>query len=89
MSETHASIPASATLAEVKAAALDLLARASGPDLAETDLFPYGITRIAVSVKALGVEVALEISGPDHSHDEDEDDDWLEEDVDGVFNGDD
>ena len=82
MSQSTGPTSADASFAEVKQAAQELLARASGPEIAESDLFPHGINRIAVAVKAGQIEMSIEISGPDHSH-EDVDDDWLEEDFNG------
>lgn len=70
-----------ATFSEVKAAAEDLLRQAAGPDITESDVFPYGVSRIAVSVRAGAIEIALEVSGPDHAHGGEEEA-WLEEDED-------
>lgn len=71
----------SRTLAEVKAAAEDLVRQAAGADITESDVFPYGVSRIAVSVRAGDIEIALEISGPDHGHGHEEEA-WIEEDDD-------
>jgi hypothetical protein len=75
-----------ATLAEVRATAEALLARLSGPEMEETDLFPHGLTRVSVQVRAGEVEIALEVEGPEHAQDEDEEedeDDWdLEDELD-------
>ena len=73
-------------LEEVKAAAESLLDRAASPELAASFLFPYGINRVAISVKSGDAEVSIELSGPDESDeddddfDEDDDELWLDED---------
>ena len=68
---------------ELKSAAEDLLRFAAGVDLAESDLFPYGVNRISLQIKAGDAELNLEISGPDHAHGHDDPDEWAldEEDV--------
>jgi len=72
------------TLAEVQAVAEEMIGKFAGADLAEGGLFPYGITRIAVSVTSGEVGITVEASGPDqpHPHDEhDDDEEWeIEED---------
>ena len=87
MSNENGHGPAGVSLAEAKAAAEDLLLRAASPEIAESFLFPNGITQIAVSVQAGDVRIQLQIAGPDHGHSdgEDEDEDWLEEDPDDLF----
>ena len=74
----------SAAITDLQAAARELLGFLTGPELADSDLFPYGVTHVALSVKVGDAEVQLEVSGPDHphdhDHDHDEDDDgdhWL------------
>ena len=67
-------------IAEVKAAAEDVLRFAAGQELAESDLFPYGVNRISLQIRAGDVELNLEISGPDHAHDhehEEDAEDWM------------
>jgi hypothetical protein len=82
MSQNHAQT----SLEDVKAAAESLLDRAASPELAASFLFPYGINKVAISVKSGDAEVSIELSGPDGSDDDsdfdDEDDDelWLDED---------
>lgn len=74
------------SLDAVKAAAESLLDRAASPELAASFLFPYGINRVAISVKSGDAEVSIELSGPDESNedddfdDEDDDELWLDED---------
>jgi hypothetical protein len=74
------------SLEAVKAAAESLLDRAASPELAASFLFPYGINKVAISVKFGDAEVRIELSGPETSDEEDgefdEDDDelWLDED---------
>ena len=72
-----------ATLAEVKSAAEDLLSRIAGTDLTDTDLFPHGITQVAVTVRAGGIVVKVEMGGPDHGDHDDEE--WSAEDMDDLF----
>lgn len=87
MQNNHDQPRPAATLAEVKAAAEELLARVAGTDLTDTDLFPHGITRLNVHLKAGEVEVQLELEGPERGHDHDHEDEW-EDDVDGLFDDD-
>ena len=74
------------SLNAVKAAAESLLDRAASPELAASFLFPYGINKVAISVKSGDAEVSIELSGPegsdeDDEFDEDDDDElWLDED---------
>lgn len=84
MSGKSAESTPSGMLAEVKAAADDLIGRAARADVQDSDLFPYGVNRIAVSVRLGEIEVSVEISGPDHSHDPKEEE-WLPEDDDDLF----
>jgi hypothetical protein len=88
MSESNAGSASPASLAEVKAAAEDLLARATGPDIADSELFPYGVNRVVISVSAGDIDIHVEISGPDHAHEIDDEGEWLE-DVNGAFDGED
>jgi len=83
MSEHNGHAPGSVTLVEVRSAAEELLACA-GSQLRESGLFPYGINYVAVSVKAAGIEVSVEVSGPEHGPEEDEDE-WPGEDLDTLF----
>ena len=77
------------SLSEVKATAQDLLSRIAEADLTETDLFPHGITHIAVSVKAGDIAVSVEMAGPDKGHSaDDEDEEWEEDDLDDLFDDD-
>jgi hypothetical protein len=69
-----------ATLAEVQAAASDLLRQALNQDTTETGAFPYGVSRVAVNVRAGAIEVAREMSGPDHAHSHDWETEGLEDD---------
>jgi len=57
-----------ATLSEVKAVAEELLEQIAGQDLTETDLFPYGVNRMAVRVRAGECSIEIEMEGPDHPH---------------------
>jgi hypothetical protein len=72
----------------LRMAAQDLLRFLTGPELAESDLFPYGITRISFTMRAGDAELQLEVEGPDHPHDHDHDDedeeDWLIDRGDGL-----
>jgi hypothetical protein len=86
MSKSEDQFGAGATLAEVRAAAEELLLRAAGADVSESDLFPYGVNQIAIHVKAADIEVSLEISGPDHGHEEEEA--WAEDGIEDLFDGD-
>jgi hypothetical protein len=71
-------------LAEVKAAVEDLLGKIAAADLDDTDLFPYGITQIVVTVRSGDAEVSVEVAGPDKAHDHDVED-WEEDDLDDLF----
>ncbi len=73
-----------ASLADVKAAARELVQTAAESSVVAPDLFPYGVNRVAVTVKSGSIEVSLEISGPDHSH-ESEEDMWLEAEPNDLF----
>ncbi|MFN3649369.1 MAG: hypothetical protein ACK47B_07280 [Armatimonadota bacterium] len=76
-----------ATIQDVKNAADEVLARLSGPELTASGLFPFGITQIAISVKAGDAEINVQIAGPDHAHgDEGE---WFEEEMGDLFDEDD
>jgi hypothetical protein len=70
-----------AAMTDLQSAARELLGFLTGPELAESDLFPYGVTHVAISVKVGEAELQLEVSGPDHphehEHDHDDEDDWL------------
>ena len=80
----------SATLGEVKAAAEDLLIRAASPEVMGSDLFPYGVSRLEVFVKAGDISVSLQMSGPDHPHAHEDEEMWdFEEDEDDLFDEDD
>lgn len=70
------------TVAELKAAAEDLLRFLGGQEMSGSELFPYGVTAISIRVKSGDEELTLEVGGPDqvHSHDGDEDDWYLESD---------
>jgi hypothetical protein len=75
------------SLDAVKAAAESLLDRAASPELAASFLFPYGINKVAISVKSGDAEVSIELSGPEGSDEDDDDFDeddedelWLDED---------
>jgi len=84
MKDTNGESSERQLLADVRAAADELLARIAGPDIADSDLFPYGINRVTVNVRAGDVEVNVEVEGPDHSHGGEEDDEeWLTEDMNG------
>lgn len=73
-----------ASLGDLKAAAAELLQLLVSPEITESDLFPYGVTHVAISVRVGEAEVSLDVSGPDnpHTHDHDEDDDWIMDPVD-------
>jgi hypothetical protein len=80
-------------LSEVKTVADEVLQRICRPEFL-ANVFAYGVNRIALSVKSGESEVALEISGPDHAHDEDEwtENGWMDEDdldMDDLFEEDD
>lgn len=81
MSEPAA--PGSPRLDEVKAVAAELLRQAGGPEVMESPLFPYGVNRIAIRVRAGEIEVSMELSGPDHRHAEEEE--WLSEPEEELF----
>jgi hypothetical protein len=53
----------------VQAAARDLLRQAAATDLYQSALFPHGVNQLSLTVRAGDIEVSLELSGPDHSHD--------------------
>jgi len=80
----------SASLSEVKAAAEELLVRAASPEVLGTELFPYGLTRLEVFVKAGDITVSLEMAGPEvgHSHG-DEEEEWDLDDEDDFFDDED
>lgn len=72
---------ASATLGEVQTAAEELLVRAASPEVMGSDLFPYGVSRLEVFVKAGDISVSLQMSGPDHPHQHADEEEWeLDED---------
>jgi hypothetical protein len=67
---------------DLKSAAQELLRFLAGPEMAESELFPYGVNAIAITVKNGDAEIHLEIGGPDHAHhdhDEDDDEGWFSE----------
>ena len=68
------------SLQEVHAVARDLLRQAAGQEIAESDLFPYGVNHVSVTVRAGEIEVSLDMAGPDHAHEDDEFG-WPEEDL--------
>jgi hypothetical protein len=67
-------------VAELKAAAAELLRTLAGSEIEESDLFPFGVTRVSLTVKSGTSEIHLEIAGPDqphfHDHSHDDDEDW-------------
>jgi hypothetical protein len=74
--------PNDRTVADLKSAAQDLLRFLAGPEMSESELFPYGVNAIAITVKNGDAEVRLEIGGPDHAHhdhDEEDDEGWFSE----------
>ncbi len=73
------------SLSDVKNAAEDLLGKIATADLDNTDLFPYGINRVSVVVRAGDAEVQVEISGPDHAHPHDEVEEWSDDDLVELF----
>lgn len=68
-------------VAELKTAAQDLLRFLAGDEMSQSELFPYGVNAIAITVKSGDAEIHLEVGGPDHAHhDHDEDDEeWFDE----------
>ena len=70
--------PTQPTLEQVKAAASEMLQEASASEL--TSRLTHGANRVSVCVRAGDVEVTVEVSGPGHSHDEDEGAEWDDED---------
>jgi hypothetical protein len=71
------------SLREVRTTAEELLQELSGPTITDSPLFPYGISRVRVRVKAGDIEIRLEVSGPEHG--DGEDDDWMGSDVEDLF----
>lgn len=71
-------------VAELKEAAAELLQLLAAPDIADSDLFPYGVNHVAITVKQGDSEITLEVSGPQnpHFHDHEEEDDWVMDPVD-------
>ena len=82
--DDHDSSPA--TLAQVQAAARDLLRQAAATDMYQSALFPHGVNQLSLTVRAGDIEVSLELAGPDHSHEvedleiDPDDLDWEEDD---------
>jgi hypothetical protein len=72
----------SEALREVRTTAEELLQELCGPTITDSPLFPYGINRVEVRVKAGDIEIRLEASGPDQGDDED---DWMASDVEDLF----
>ena len=68
------------TLQEVQAVARDLLRHAASQEMAESDLFPYGVNHVSVTVRAGDVEISMHMAGPDHAHG-DEEMDWPQDDL--------
>lgn len=73
---------ADSSVSELKAAAADLLRTLASTEIEESDLFPFGVNRVSISVKSGSSEIHLEVAGPDdaHVHDHDhghDEDDWM------------
>jgi hypothetical protein len=68
-------------VAELKSAAQDLLRFLAGQEMSQSELFPYGVNAISITVKSGDAEINLEVGGPDHAHHEhdEEDEEWFSE----------
>jgi hypothetical protein len=89
MSESNGQGGTGVPLNEVKAAAEDLLLRIADPEAPLADLFPDGVSHLAVTVKAGDVEVTVEIRGIEHSHVSEDEEGWLDDDMDDLYDEDD
>lgn len=71
-------------ITELKTAAAELLQLLTAPDITESDLFPYGVNHVAITVKQGDAEITLEVSGPQnpHVHEHEDEDDWMLDPVD-------
>ncbi len=78
MSKDNGQTDPATLLEEVRATAEELLLRACSPGIQESGLFPYGINRLSIQVRAGEAEVSLEISGPEQAQQSDED--WDDDD---------
>jgi len=66
-------------VAELKTAAQDLLRFLAGEEMSQSELFPYGVNAIAITVKSGDAEIHLEVGGPDHPHHDEDDEEWFDE----------
>ncbi|MGV3723786.1 MAG: hypothetical protein ACO1SX_23050 [Actinomycetota bacterium] len=68
----------------LKSAAAELLQLLVTPDITESDLFPFGVNHVAITVRQGDAEISLEVSGPQnpHVHDHDDEDEWMLDPVD-------
>ena len=62
-------------IADLKSAAEDLLRFLAGQEMSQSELFPYGVNAIAITVRNGDAEIHLEVGGPDHAHHDHEEDD--------------
>jgi hypothetical protein len=65
---------------QLQRAAAELLQYLVSPEISESDLFPFGVNSVAITVRDGDAEISLEVMGPPnpHIHDHDhDDDDWM------------